>query len=150
VSLRDEHEYAVWTAEWKGGLAADVSGRGHAIRVDEPAEFGGGDTGPMPTELVAAALASCFCVAVVWAARKKRIPVEDLEVQVQPHRQVGEPRHGTYDLWVHSSTAAAEIAPAVELAKRYCWVTNTLAHPPTIRYHLDDPSGSVALSPEDG
>ena len=29
MSLRDEHEYAVWTAEWKGGLATDVSGRGH-------------------------------------------------------------------------------------------------------------------------
>jgi putative redox protein len=141
VSLRDEHEYAVWTAEWKGGLAADVSGRGHAIRVDEPEEFGGEDTGPMPTELVGAALASCFCVAVVWAARKSRIEVGDLEVQVQPHRKVGEPRHGTYDLWVHSSTPAAEIAPAVELAKRYCWVTNTLAHPPEIRYHLDEPIG---------
>ena len=95
----------------------------------------------MPTELVAAALASCFCVAIVWAARKRRIEVGDLEVQVQPHRKVGEPRHGSYDLWVHSSTPAAEIAPAVDLAKRYCWVTNTLAHPPEIRYHLDEPIG---------
>ncbi len=111
VSLRDEHEYAVWTAEWKGGLAADVSGRGHAIRTDEPEEFGGQDTGPMPTELVAAALASCFCVAIVWAARKRRIELGDLEVQVQPHRQVGEPRHGSYDLWVHSSTPPAEHRP---------------------------------------
>jgi uncharacterized OsmC-like protein len=141
VSLRDEHEYAVWTAEWKGGLAADVSGRGHALRVDEPPEFGGEDSGPMPTELVVAALASCFCVAIVWAARKKGIEVGDLEVAVQPHRQVGEPRHGTYDLWVHSSTPPDAIAPAVELAKRYCWVTNTLAHPPEIRYHLDEPIG---------
>ena len=111
MSLRDEHEYAVWTAEWKGGLATDVSGRGHAIRVDEPEEFGGEDSGPMPTELVAAALASCFCVAIVWAARKKRIEVGDLEVQVQPHRAVGEPRHGSYDLWVHSSTPAGRDRP---------------------------------------
>jgi putative redox protein len=139
VSLRDEHEYAVWTAEWKGGTKTDVSGRGHAIRVDEPPEFGGEDTGPMPTELVVAALASCFCVAIAWAARKRDIELRDLEVQVRPHRVVGEPRHGRYDLWVHSSTPSDVIAPAVELAKRYCWVTNTLAHPPEIRYHLDDP-----------
>jgi putative redox protein len=137
VSLRDEHEYAVWTAEWKGGLATDVSGRGHAIRVDEPPEFGGGNTGPMPTELVVAALASCFCLAVAWAAGKKRIPLQDLEVQVQPHRVLGEPRHGRYDVWVRSSTPADALAPAVDLAKRYCWVTNTLRTPPEIRYHLD-------------
>jgi len=30
---------------------------------------------------------------------------------------------------------AADLAPAVELAKRYCWVTNTLRQPPEIRYH---------------
>ena len=131
-----EHTYAVWTAEWKGGMRADVSGRGHALIVDEPPEFGGQDAGPMPTEVLVAALASCFCIAVAWAARKRRIPLEDLEVQVQPHRVVGEPRHGTYDLWVHTSTPAEEIAPAVELAKRYCWVTNTIRQPPEIRYHI--------------
>jgi uncharacterized OsmC-like protein len=139
--LDEDHEYAVWTAEWKGGMAVDVSGRGHAIRVDEPPEFGGEDSGPMPTELVVAALASCFAVAIAWAARKRHIPLEDLEVQVQPHRDVGHPRHGSYDMWIHSSTPAADLAPAVDLAKRYCWVTNTLASPPEIRYHLDDPIG---------
>ncbi|MBY0398507.1 MAG: OsmC family protein, partial [Thermoleophilia bacterium] len=93
------------------------------------------------TELVVAALASCFCIAIAWACRKRRIPLEDLEVQVRPRRAVGEPRHGSYDLWVHSSTPAADLAPAVDLAKRYCWVTNTLAHPPKLRYHLDEPIG---------
>lgn len=138
MSLRDDHKYDVWTAEWKGGLATDVSGRGHAIRVDEPPEFGGEDTGPMPTELMVAALASCMALAIVWAARKKRIPLEDLEVQVRPHRALGEPRHGSYDMWVHSSTPAERLAPAVNLAKRYCWVTNTLATPPEIRYHIGE------------
>ena len=141
MSLRDEHEYAVWTAEWTGGLSTDVSGRGHAIRVDEPVEFGGQDSGPMPTELVVAALASCFCIAVAWACRREGIDLRDLEVQVQPHRAVGEPRHGRYDLWVRSSTPAADLAPAVELAKRYCWVTNTLITPPEIVYHLDESMG---------
>jgi putative redox protein len=138
VGLDDEHEYAVWTAEWRGGLRADVSGRGHALCSDEPEEFGGTDSGPMPTELLVAALASCFCLAVAWAARRREIPLEHLEVQVQPHRAVGEPRHGSYDVWIHSDSPAEAIAPAVELAKRYCWVTNTLRTPPEIRYHLGD------------
>lgn len=141
MGLRDEHEYAVWTADWRGGLQTDVSGRGHEVRVDEPPEFGGEDTGPMPTELVVAALASCFCLAVAWAARKKRIALEDLRVHVRPHRALGEPRHGSYDVWVESSTPAPDLAPAVDLAKRYCWVTNTLATPPEIRYHDGPPVG---------
>jgi hypothetical protein len=29
----------------------------------------------------------------------------------------------------------------VELAKRYCWVTNTLATPPEIRYHVGERIG---------
>jgi len=95
----------------------------------------------MPTELVVAALASCFCIAVAWAARKRRIDLRDLEVQVQPHRALGEPRHGRYDLWVRSSTPPEELAPAVEIAKRYCWVTNTLATPPEITYHLGEGMG---------
>jgi putative redox protein len=136
LGLHDDHRYAVWTAEWKGGLRTDVSGRGHHLRSDEPPEFGGTDTGPMPTELLCAALAACFCLAVAWAAGKRRIELEYLEVQVQPHRALGEPRHGSYDVWVHSSAAAEAIAPVVDLAKRYCWVTNTLMHPPEIRYHL--------------
>lgn len=138
---RDEHEYEIWRAEWRGGLATDVSGRGHAIRVDEPEQFGGTDTGPMPTELLVAALASCFCLAVAWAAAKRRIPLEDLSVDVRPERAGREPRHGVYDIWVHSSTPADVLGPAVELAKRYCWVSNTLQNPPELRYHAGDPMG---------
>ncbi len=65
---------------------------------------------------------------------------------MQPHRALGEPRHGRYDLWVRSSTPPGELAPAVEMAKRYCWVTNTLATPPEIPTTWGRASGSVALS----
>lgn len=138
---REEHQYAVWSAQWRGGLATDVTGRGHALRVDEPPEFGGEDTGPMPTELMVAALASCFCLAMAWAAGKRRVPMTDLRVDVQPHRAPGEPRHGSYDVWIHSSTPPADLEPVVALARRFCWVTNTLQHPPEVHYHLDGPMG---------
>jgi putative redox protein len=137
LAEREEHVYDVWTARWQGGLAAEVEGRGHRLRAAEPPEFGGDDSGPMPTELLAAALASCFCLAVAWAAGKRRLEVPDLEVDVQPHRAPGEPRHGAYDVTVRSSAPEADLARAVDLAKRYCWVTNTLATPPEIRYHVE-------------
>ena len=58
-----------------------------------------------------------------------------------PTRAPGEPRHGRYDVWVESSTPADRLAPAVDLAKRYCWVTNTIQSPPEIHYHLGEPVG---------
>lgn len=141
MPVDEGHRYAVWTAEWAGGLASTVGGRGHALRADEPPEFGGEDTGPMPTELLVAAIASCFCLAVAWAAGKRRIALEDLRVHVRAERAPGEPRHGAYDVWVESSTPAAELGPAIDLAKRYCWVTNTITTPPLMRYHLGPPMG---------
>lgn len=137
MSEREEHVYDVWTARLTGALSAEVEGRGHRLTAAEPPEFGGDDSGPMPTELLAAALASCFCLAVAWAAGKRRVEVPGLEVDVRPHRAPGEPRHGAYDITVRSSGSADDVARAVDLAKRYCWVTNTLARPPEIRYHVE-------------
>jgi uncharacterized OsmC-like protein len=132
----DEHEYAPWRAVWRGGLSTDVSGRGHSIRVDEPPQFGGDDTGPMPTEVLAAALASCMCISVAWAAKKRRVEIADLAVEVRMYRAPGEPRHGRYELRIESSLAQDLLEPCVELGARYCWVTNTLKNPPEISYDV--------------
>lgn len=123
----------VWRATWAGGLATDVSGRSHTIRVDEPESEGGADTGPMPTELLTAALASCMCVAVVWAAGKRRVELaDDLAVEVTPTRVPGQPRYDAYAVTVRCSTPADVLDPIVALAERYCWVTNTLRQSPKI------------------
>lgn len=132
----DEHEYATWTARWTGGLSTEISGRGHTLRADEPPEFGGEDTGPMPTEILVAALASCFCMALAWAARRRGVELDDIEVDVRPERAPGHARHGAYDVTVRSSAPEDVLAPLVELAKRVCWVSNTLQHPPELRYRI--------------
>ena len=131
-----EYEYAVWRAEWRGGMATDVSGRGHTIHVDEPQEFGGKDSGPMPTEVLAVALASCMCLAIAWAARKRRVELPDLAVDVRPFRAPGEPRHGRYELRIESSAPQDVLQPCVDLGTTYCWVTNTLKNPPEIAYEV--------------
>ena len=129
-------EPTVWTAEWLGGLQTDVSGRGHSIRVDEPEWAGGQDTGPMPTELLTAGLASCFCLALAWAAGKRGIELPDLKVGVAAIRAGKEPRYGEYRVTVESSLSAEELEPLTERAKRFCWVTNTLANPPEVTYEV--------------
>ena len=140
MSLRDEHEYAVWTAEWKGGLATDVSGRGHAIRVDEPKEFGGEDSGPMPTELRGrGARLLLLRRDRVGRAQEAASRWTTSRCRCSPTGRSASRATASTTSGSRSSTPAEVLAPAVELAKRYCWVTNTLAHPPEIRYHLDEP-----------
>ncbi len=136
--MTDKHEYGIWTARWTGGVSAQVTGRGHVLQADEPPEFGGDNSGPMPTEILCAALASCFCMALAWSANRRGVELTSIEVDVRPERAGKEPRHGAYDIWVRSSVPPETLAPLVELAKRVCWVSNTLASPPEMRYHLPE------------
>jgi len=54
----------------------------HVVVVDEPAEAGGEDTGPSPTRLLAASLASCTAITIGMYADRKEWDVEGLEVAV--------------------------------------------------------------------
>ncbi|HEY7152059.1 MAG TPA: OsmC family protein [Solirubrobacterales bacterium] len=56
---------------------------GHRLVVDEPAEAGGGDQGPSPTRMLAAALASCAAITVEMYADRKGWELGDLEVDVE-------------------------------------------------------------------
>jgi len=42
-----------------GGERYDIAVRGHTLTVDQPADAGGEDAAPTPTELFVASLASC-------------------------------------------------------------------------------------------
>ncbi|MEA2248161.1 MAG: hypothetical protein QOH46_2690 [Solirubrobacteraceae bacterium] len=117
-------------AVWRGGLAAEVHARGHRIAVDEPVD--GGDTGAMPTELLCASLASCFCLAIGHVAGKRGIELPDLRVDVRAERDGRALRYGRFVVTASSSPPAAELAALVERARRFCWVSNTFAAPPAI------------------
>jgi putative redox protein len=52
--------------------------------VDLKESVGGEDSGPNPSELTAAAVASCeILTGIVWAARRHKIELRDLEADVQ-------------------------------------------------------------------
>jgi putative redox protein len=55
---------------------------GHSITVDEPATGGGTDTGPSPTRLLAASLASCTAVTMEIYAERKGWDIGAVEVDV--------------------------------------------------------------------
>jgi uncharacterized OsmC-like protein len=119
-------------AHWEGGYRMRTEVRGHEIRSDEPPEYGGDDTGAMPTELFLASLASCFGMAMVHAARKRGIDLPDVAVRAT----------GTYEgqrfarirVDVISSHPRAELESLLDRAISYCYITNTLLRQPQLEF----------------
>jgi len=118
------------TARWEGGWRCRVKAAGFDLIVDEPENVGGTGTGPMPTEYLLAAMASCYALALRWSAGKRGVDLPDLAVTAT----------GTYDgprfcrlvLDVATSTPAEVVGPLIQPALRVCYVSNTIATSPPI------------------
>ncbi|MBB3219418.1 OsmC family protein [Pseudoduganella umbonata] len=54
--------------------------RNHLVPADVSPEEGGADAGPSPHDLYDAALSSCKALTVLWYAKRKNIPVDDIQV----------------------------------------------------------------------
>jgi putative redox protein len=54
----------------------------HRLTSDEPADLGGGDTGPSPQELLAGSLAACSAITMEMYAKRKGWDVGDVTVDV--------------------------------------------------------------------
>jgi len=97
----DGSEEAVATAEavhrGPGAFPHTVRIREHVLEADEPPLYGGHDSGPDPTELLAAALASCTSMTLRSYAERKGWDLHGMSVRVSFHEDAGDGRSG-YDL----------------------------------------------------
>ena len=69
-------------ARRREGYEHELEIREHRLIADEPEENGGTDKGPTPTELLAAALASCTAVTIEMYADRKEWELGQVEVAV--------------------------------------------------------------------
>lgn len=122
------------TATWQGGLRTQVQARGHEIAVDEPRDEGGSDAGAMPTELLCASIASCFCLALAFTAGKRGRQLPGLTVVVRSTRAGRELRYSRFDVEARAEVPEEELAALIEPARRVCWVSNTLAQGVELSY----------------
>lgn len=122
------------SATWLGGYRARVDAHGHEIAVDEPLADGGEDTGAMPTELLCGALASCFCLALAFAARKRGRELPGLRVVVRRRRAGNELRYEAFEVEAQADVPDADLQALIEPARRLCWVSNTLAQGVQLSY----------------
>jgi putative redox protein len=69
-------------ARRRRGYQHEVEIREHRLIVDEPEDEGGTDSGPGPTELLAASLATCTAITLEMYAKRKEWDLGDVEVAV--------------------------------------------------------------------
>jgi putative redox protein len=119
------------------GYEARVVVRGHEITVDEPVDDGGKDRGPMPTELLLAALASCYTLALRWAAKRRDLELG--EIRVTATGTYEHLRFASIRLEVHAGFPEGEAAALLSDARRVCYVSNTLAGDVGIEVALGEP-----------
>ena len=77
-------------------MAQQLQVRSHSLTADVSEAEGGADTGPSPHDLYDAALGACKALTVMWYARKKGIPVEDIHTRIE--RDDSQERSGVYKL----------------------------------------------------
>ena len=108
-----------------------MTARQFAAEVDEPASAGGTDAGPMPTEYLLMALASCFALAIAHVARRDGVELGPFGVTAQGI--YAGPSLSDLELTVHiDGGPPPELDELLEEARRVCYVSNTLARQPTI------------------
>ncbi len=89
IELRRDHTAA---------MAQHLHIRSHELIADGTVAEGGTDAGPSPHDLYDAALGACKALTVMWYARKKGIPVDDIQTLVE--RDDSGERSGVYRLAV--------------------------------------------------
>ena len=120
------------------GEAYEVAVRGHRVLVDQPAEAGGQDAAPTPTELFVASLATC---AAFYAGRyltRHGYSRDGLAVSASFDMATDRPARVSgirLAVQVPASLPAARW-PALRAVVSHCTVHNSLTSPPAVAIDL--------------
>ena len=124
-------------ARWEGGWRCRVTAGGFDLVVVERESSGGTGTGPMPSEYLLASMASCYALALAWAAGKRGIDLPGLAVTATG--TYDGPRFRLLQLNVESDAPPGVVERLVEPALRVCYVSNTIAASPPIEVTVARP-----------
>jgi uncharacterized OsmC-like protein len=71
------------TSKWAGGLQVDNAVRDFNLRMDEPANLGGTDTGMNPVEALLVSLGSCLTIVAAAFAKAHKIDLQEFWVELE-------------------------------------------------------------------
>jgi putative redox protein len=124
-----------------GGVRFDAQIRSHRISVDQPFHTGGEDAGPMPIELLGAALGTCIALYVQQYLHVRGLPYEGMRVEVDQQSVRSPSRISTFS--VHVILPAAIPPQHLEILERVarsCPAHNTFADSPRMDITIDLPA----------
>ncbi|HMC72179.1 MAG TPA: OsmC family protein [Mycobacteriales bacterium] len=111
------------------------------MTVDQPAEDGGEDTAPTPTELFVASLAACIAFYSNRYLDRHNLPSDGLTVAAGFEMASGPARVGDISITVNVPEGVPPERDAALLAvASHCTVHNTLVQPPNISVELAVPA----------
>lgn len=123
-----------------------VSVRSFSFVIDEPASFGGSDTGPNPVEFALSALAGCMNVVIHMVAKERDVQVRALNLTVRGELDTSrllalhtENRAGFEVIEliadIDSDSSRAELDEVLRLAALRCPISDNLSNttPVTVR-----------------
>ena len=114
---------------WLGDYRTRIDVRGvHLLQGDETPQYGGEDTGPMPTEFLLIAVGTCMCLAVAHVAKKQSIPLTQISVDVGAEKDMHAFRFHDIFVTIHADLPQDQLDPLVKRAQHYCFVSNTIRH----------------------
>ncbi len=108
------------------GLAmAAVSDSGHWVTMDGPEKFGGFSAGSRPMELVLMGLAGCTSMDVISILMKKRVKLEDFQMEVEADNAPEHPKIFTNIKLTYiikgKGIKPSDVEQAIELSEnKYC------------------------------
>jgi LmbE family N-acetylglucosaminyl deacetylase len=130
-------EVATMRVDHRGGDRFDIVMGDHVVTVDQPEHAGGEDSGPTPTELFIAGLASCVAFYARRYLRRHRLGEEGLAVEVS-YRMASKPaRVGAIDIRIKvPDDLPAERRDGLLAVASHCTVHNSITTPPDIAIEL--------------
>jgi|YelNatPaOPRAMG01_1025707.scaffolds.fasta_scaffold138982_1 uncharacterized OsmC-like protein len=119
------------------GMQADSRVRHFNVRIDEPKELGGTDTGPNPVEMLLVALGSCQCLTARFISRLKRIDLQEFRVKLEGELDIegflkadGSIRPGLQVIrltaFIRSSASQEEIESLMKEVEKRCPVGDSI------------------------
>ncbi len=107
--------------------------------VDLKEEFGGRNQGPNPSELVAAAVASCeMLTGIYWASRRHGVELENLEAEVEWEYGEKPDRITRFDVKISNvKDQLGEKTRGFAAMAKACTVSKTFAMPPVLTLDVD-------------
>ncbi len=121
--------------------------RGHKVVIDQPANAGGGDSGPTPLELMFASLAGCIGTIGRIVAMQKRMDLRGMDIKVEGSLDVdgllGKPIDGrtgfegiTVSVDVDADMTAEEKEAFIHEVDRRCPVSENLLNATPVNVKL--------------